>query len=292
MLVNRCCAPKSLPRAQWVAAAAQATAINPLNHAGVENLTKTMPRFAPTAEHIAVVTKKYWHTNGVRLTVGFLDNPPVDLRAKILAHMNAWAATCNVAFAESADAPKVRIARAQGDGYWSYLGTDILSIAAGQPTMNLDSFSMDTPDSEFFRVVRHETGHTLGCPHEHMRRELVNLIDPQKAIDFFGSTQGWTPQETRQQVLTPLEDGSLTGTAHADASSIMCYQIPGSITKDGQDILGGTDIDQTDFDFMANIYPKPGADAAPAAPTAAAAAMAQLQADNEVLKRAIGVLAR
>ena len=58
----------------------------------------------------------------------------------------------------------MRIARIDsGDqsGYWSYLGTDILSIAAGEPTMNLQEFSMDTPESEFHRVVRHETGHAL-----------------------------------------------------------------------------------------------------------------------------------
>jgi hypothetical protein len=52
--------------------------------------------------------------------------------------------------------------------------------------MNLDSFTMQMPESEFHRVIRHETGHTLGCPHEHMRRELVDRIDEEKAIEFFG----------------------------------------------------------------------------------------------------------
>ena len=61
---------------------------------------------------------------------------------------------------------------------------------------------------------------------------------------------------TRQQVLTPIEEGSLLGTAHADPNSIMCYQIPGTITKSGQPIIGGTDIDPSDFAFMATIYPK------------------------------------
>jgi len=138
MLFNRCCAPKSLPRSLWVSAAAQAAEINPLNHAPVEHLTKVFPGFAPNAEHIAVVTTKYWRTNGVRLTVGFLDNPPADLRAKILSNMNSWAESTNVLFTESNDAPKVRIARTSGDGYWSSLGTDILSIPTGQPTMNLE----------------------------------------------------------------------------------------------------------------------------------------------------------
>jgi hypothetical protein len=41
----------------------------------------------------------------------------------------------------------------------------------------------------------------------------------------------------------------------ADQDSIMCYQLPGSITKDGQPIKGGTDIDKTDFAFCGKIYP-------------------------------------
>ncbi|MCC5662042.1 hypothetical protein LC608_35055 [Nostoc sp. XA010] len=53
--------------------------------------------------------------------------------------MNAWSATANVPFVETNTDPQVRIARTQGKEYWSYLGTDILSISADQLTMNLDS---------------------------------------------------------------------------------------------------------------------------------------------------------
>ena len=123
--------------------------------------------------------------------------------------------------------------------------------------MNLDSFSMNTPESEFHRVVRHETGHTLGASHEHMRRDLVNKIDPDKAIAYFKATQGWSEETVRQQVLTPIEEGSLLGTPHPDPDSIMCYQIPGEITKNGKPILGGTDIDASDYSSMATIYPPP-----------------------------------
>jgi len=252
------CVPKSLPRAQWVAAARMASEINPVNHPPIERLARVMPGFVPTAEHIAVLTTKYWHTNGVRLTVGFLDGPPAALRARIVSHMNAWAESANVAFEQTATDPQVRIARAEADGYWSYLGTDILSIDPERPTMNLEAFTMDTPESEFHRVVRHETGHTLGFPHEHMRRELVDLIDPEKAIAYFQATQGWSAEEVRQQVLTPIEESSLLGTVHADPHSIMCYQIPGSITKDGKPIIGGVDIDPSDYAFAAKIYPNPG----------------------------------
>jgi hypothetical protein len=36
----------------------------------------------------------------------------------------------------------------------------------------------------------------------------------------------------------------------------MCYQIPGSITKDGKPIPGGKDINPKDFAFARSIYPK------------------------------------
>jgi Astacin (Peptidase family M12A) len=251
-----CCTPKSLPQHLWEPAARTAVKINPLNHPPTQNWSTLAPQFAPTVNRISVLTTKYWHTHGVRLTVSFLDNPASDLRARIILHMNAWGARCNVVFTETASGGQVRIAREAGSGYWSYVGTDILSISADHPTMNLESFSMQTPESEFHRVVRHETGHTLGCPHEHMRAELVNQIDPAKAVAFFGATQGWSPEEVQQQVLTPIETSSLLGTVHADPDSIMCYQIPGTITKDGQPIVGGLDIDESDFQFMASIYPK------------------------------------
>ena len=251
------CLPRALPRERWVEAARRATAINPMNRPAAERLGLVERGLVLTPEHIAVMTTKYWHSGGVKLSVGFLDNPPADLRKRILLHMNAWAKTANVKFAESKQSPQVRIARA-ADGYWSYLGTDIVSIPPGRPTMNLEGFSMSSPESEFRRVVRHETGHTMGFPHEHMRRELVALIDEAKAIEFFGRTQGWDEEMVRRQVLTPLEESSLIGTEHADPRSIMCYQIPGSLTKTGEPIAGGLDIDKLDYKFAGKLYPKPG----------------------------------
>ncbi len=261
------CTPKGLPQEKLVQAAQTAIRVNPYNQPRLGHLARDLAGFQPTPLRIAVVTKKYWGVQGVRLTVGFMDNPSTALRKKILLHMNAWAKTANVKFVETATDPQVRIARQGGPdgGYWSYVGTDILHIPKNEPTMNLEAFSLDTPDSEYHRVVRHETGHTLGFPHEHMRRALVEKIDPDKAIAYFERTQGWSADEIRAQVLTPIEEASLMGTK-ADSHSIMCYQIPGEITKNGKPIAGGLDIDKSDYAFAGSIYPKKGKPKAPEAP--------------------------
>lgn len=249
------CTPKYLPRSSWIAAAATATSVNPANRPAIDQLMAVMPGYTPSADHLAAITTKYWHGGGVRLSVSFLDAPAPELRARILEHMNAWAQSANVAFAETAGTGQVRITRS-GSGYWSYLGTDVLSIPSNDPTMCLESFTMDTLDSEFHRVVRHETGHTLGFPHEHLRAELVDKIDPAKAIAYYQQTQGWNEAMVRAQVLTPIDQGSLIGTSPPDPNSIMCYQIPGTITKDGEPIVGGADIDDSDFAFAGKLYPR------------------------------------
>jgi len=58
----------------------------------------------------------------------------------------------------------------------------------------------------------------------------------ESAYDHFLRTQGWDRTTVDQQVLTPLDDRTIFGTP-ADATSIMCYQLPGEITRDGQPIV-------------------------------------------------------
>ncbi|MET3805630.1 hypothetical protein ABIB25_002634 [Nakamurella sp. UYEF19] len=249
------CSIKVLPSDQWIDAAAAAVEINPTNAPATQALRLSMPDTVIEPAHLALLTSKYWGSGGVRLTVGFMDGPAADLRARILSHMNAWGSYSNVQFLETATDPQVRINRA-ADGYWSYLGTDVLHIAADQPTMNLQGFSMATADSEFYRVIRHETGHTLGFPHEHTRDDIVNRIDRAKALEYFERTQGWSEAQVIAQVLTPMDNSALIATAKADPVSIMCYWLPASIMKDSVAVDGGTDIDPLDQQFAGQVYPR------------------------------------
>lgn len=218
------------------------------------------PRPVRRADRLAVVRDRRWPGTGVRLSVQFLDTPPLALRARILRHMNAWSESANVRFTETRGTGKVRIARLDAPeewaGYWSYIGTEILDYPHDEPTLNLEGFTMRTPDAEFRRVVRHEAGHTLGFEHEHMRAELVDRIDRRKAIAFYARDQGWTPEEVEAQVLTPLSQRSIMGTTEVDPHSVMCYHVPASVMKNGRAITGGKDINPRDFAFAASVYPK------------------------------------
>lgn len=274
------CRPKLLTPAQEETFLRRSVDINPANEQERRVFERTPIGRRGGPRRLAVVIGRKWPETGVQLSVQFLDNPPRDLRTRILKHMNAWSKTANVRFDETNETGEVRIARLDAPedmaGYWSYVGTEISAIDKDQPTLNLEGFTMKTSEAEFKRVVRHEAGHTLGFDHEHMREELVKRIDRRKAFAYFDRTQGWSEEETTEQVLTPLVRSSIMGTSEADPLSIMCYQIPAAITKNGKSIPGGKDINPKDFAFAGKIYPKPAPRDATTAPAAAPAAAAKV----------------
>jgi hypothetical protein len=254
------CAIKSLPKRLLVKAAREAVRLNPVN-APAMALGSAMGMDVSDPLSIAVLTQKYWGPVPRKLTVSFMESTPNDVKKRIVSHLNAWSQTGCISFVQTNGTGQVRISRG-ATGHWSYLGTDVLLIPQNRATMNLQHFSMSTPESEYRRVVRHEAGHTLGFPHEHMRKQLVNRIDRQKAYQYFWATQGWNQAMVDAQVLTSLDERSIFGTP-SDQTSIMCYQLPASITKDGKPILGGKDINNTDFKFVGTIYPRGGSSFSP-----------------------------
>lgn len=254
------CRPKSLTAEQAVIAARRSIEVNPANAMGSRRVMRTPAGRRGGPRRLVLLTGSRWPETGIKLTVQFLDNPSKELRRLILLHMNAWNETANIEFLETNNTGMVRIARFDHPksmaGYWSYVGTQILGIAEDEPTLNLEGFTARVSDAEFRRVVRHEAGHTLGFEHEHLRSELVAKIDRKKAFAYFEETEGWTKAETSEQVLTPLAKKSIFGTTEADPISIMCYEIPAEITKDGKAITGGLDIGVRDRAFAAEVYPK------------------------------------
>ena len=198
------CRPKTLSTFQYDTAIRRSIEVNPDNASTTKTVERTVIGSRGGPRRLALVTGLRWPKEGMKLTVQFLDTKSKGLKSKILKHLNAWSEFTSMEFVETDGTGMVRIARAKTPvdmaGYWSYVGTEILGIEDDQPTMNLEGFTTRTSDAEFRRVVRHEAGHTLGFEHEHMRKELVKKIDRQKAITYFDITEGWTKEETIEQV--------------------------------------------------------------------------------------------
>lgn len=214
---------------------------------------------APLA--IAVIESKLWRrpaSGPVVLPVYFMDGPDAETRRKVMAAANRWYDKgVGVRFTEtaSADAP-IRVARTRGQGYYSYPGTDALQVPRSAPTLNLDSFTANTSDAEYLRVVCHEFGHAIGCPHEHARPEIIARLDREKVYRFFGGPpNNWSRRTIDQQVLTPLQTTGMRGTVAAEEDSVMGYPFSAALTRDGRPIRGGSDITPTDAAFMSTVYP-------------------------------------
>jgi hypothetical protein len=274
------CVLRQLPDEELLAAARTAVEMNPANAPKPEGVAALLsliaahlfpeldeeerPELEPEPQHIAILTQKYWGPGGKVIPTYFLDTQDSTLKNRLLESFNSW--DDNVKWVESSLGNSLaRIARQRGDGYWSYLGTDYQHIGRNQPTMNLDSWSLSMPQSEWLRVPPHEAGHGRGFPHEHMRRELVDRLDEEKTVAYFWQFQRWNRQQVYAQVLTSLDERSIMATA-PDQDSEMCYMLPASITKDGQPIRGGTKIDATDYAFAQKMYPRPDTPAPPPPP--------------------------
>jgi serralysin len=252
----RICVPKSLPPSLVVAAALRAHVAHP------DNVPEIHPHLLGGLHpvEIASVTSKRWRPGSI-LTVGFLGGSPAT-QGRVLAHMRRWSEVCNIGFARhEPDLSQIRIAFLAGQGSWSYIGTDILSIPAPEPTMNLGWIDDDTPDEEVRRVVVHETGHTLSFEHEAQLGEALGqlVFDRDRVYAYFGGAPNfWSRDQVDSQILTPLE---LAGVEHSDFDkrSIMEYWFDPSWIVPPTLIPATTDLSPTDIARAASWYPRPEA---------------------------------
>jgi hypothetical protein len=214
---------------------------------------------AVIAYRAAVQTSRYWGPGGCAdVPVFFLEQTPQALADKILGHANLIGARgANVQFRQTRvlGDSRIRISREPGHGYASFMGTDNQLAGPNDATMWLESFTLQTIDSEYVRVVPHEFLHFCAFPHELFRKALQDRIDPAKALAYYMQWQGWDERTVRDQVIHTLAESELMTVGEAEDESAMCYAVPGPCCYGGKGIPGGTHLTDRDYATILRACP-------------------------------------
>lgn len=158
----------------------------------------------------------------------------------------------------SADDAEIRIGFQDRDGYWSYIGTDVLRIGQNERTMN---FGQDLRhDSRGVDVPVHEIGHTLGFPHEHQNPFSGIVWNRQAVIDRFSRPPNSWDLATIEHNILNKHDASVVDGSDWDPDSIMHYAFPPGLIAspppyDTQGLSPAAGLSESDKSQVLEFYP-------------------------------------
>lgn len=198
---------------------------------------------------------KKWSPGRV-LRVRFIGGHPT-VKQKVIHYAKQWEQHCSIRF-DFNDAPnaEIRVAFMAGQGSWSYLGTDNLTIPQSQPTMNFGWLTPNSTENEYERVVVHEFGHALGLIHEHQNPTgNIPWNKPVVYQYYQGPPNNWSPAQVDNNLFKRY-DKDKTNAGVYDTLSIMHYPIPAHFLTNPNKAVGfNTKLSEADKQFIRNIYP-------------------------------------
>lgn len=201
-----------------------------------------------------IVTNKKW-SNGRTLRVKFMGGDPRVIE-RIKPYFTEWTKYANLTFrfVTSGDA-EIRVSLVAGDGSWSYIGTDALTIPQSRATMNFGWLLPSSMEDEYSRVVLHEVGHALGMPHEHQHPEGGVPWDREAVYRYYSGPPNNWDKATIDRNLFARYSKTITQFTAFERDSIMLYAISAELTLGDWSVGWNRTLSATDKAFVAEQYP-------------------------------------
>jgi len=154
----------------------------------------------------------------------------------------------------------VRVGFDPGDGSWSYVGRDSLTLRdPAERTMN---FGWPLTTTYGHDTALHEIGHALGLEHEH-QNPFAGIVWNEDAVRqyFRGEPNRWDDDQIHRNILSKVARFSVKGTTW-DPDSVMEYEFePGLIRQPAQYFETGLKprggLSEFDKSWIREAYPLP-----------------------------------
>ena len=244
----RICTERSLTGAKALTAAIKERPDNAGGLAGSSPMA-----LSDAAPAMAMVVTKLWKP-GRTLKISFIGTIDATVKAKIKIYAAKWLEHANLKFSWVAKDGDIRISCKVGDGSWSYIGTDALTIAKSKATMNYGWFTATTPDDEFSRVIVHEFGHALGAIHEHQHPSGGIPWDKPAVYAYYQRTNGWDHAAVDNNIFAKYDATQLNMTDY-DKTSIMHYAVPNELTIGDYEVGWNRQLSANDKVLAKRVYP-------------------------------------
>jgi hypothetical protein len=189
----------------------------------------------------------YW-ASGATLRIRFLDGGE-DQKAVVKYAVAEWGKYANLRFefVSSGDS-ELRVSFEEGEGSWSYRGTDALVVPSGEPTIKLGFVERST--------ALHEFGHALGLIEELMNPKANIQWEKELVYSGLGGAPYYWDRETIEfNLFRRIDEKQLGEYRDFDPKSVMTMSVPEAWT--GGVALGGADgLSESDKALIARIYPR------------------------------------